>query len=94
MTQNPLDHDRGASKERLKQFTEIEREAVDAKEGPAQKPLDHAHGESKGRLKQFTEIEREAATGEAAKEMGKHREYDPKSRRLAEYLRIDRGRTE
>lgn len=54
------------------------------------KPLDHDHGESKDRMKQFTEIEREEAVAEAGKEIGKHRSYDEKSRRMAEYLEIER----
>ncbi len=59
-----------------------------------QKPLDHDHGESKDRLKQFTDIEREAAAAEAGKEIGKHRSRDPKNRRLAEFLEIDRRKTD
>lgn len=59
-----------------------------------QKPTDHDHGESKGRLKEFTDIERESADDVAQQAMGKKRGYDEKSRRAAEFLRIDRGHKE
>lgn len=58
------------------------------------KPTDHDHGESRARLKEYTEIERESAPSDAEKEIGKNRGYDKKSRRAAEFLRIDRGKTE
>lgn len=55
------------------------------------KPLDHDHGASQSRLKEFTDLERDSADQQAQEAMGRKRGYDDKSRRAAEFLRIERG---
>lgn len=56
MAKHPLDHDRGGSSERLKQFTEVERSG---KPSDASKALQQrAKGEPDSRLEKYTEIAR------------------------------------